>query len=591
MLARLRTDDARAVGLLALALALLTAISWRRWGVPSFDVGLDLTVADQIANDGVVPYDDVRYFYGPAGIYSLALAFKLFGTSLTVAFAVGYVQTLAILGSFYVLARSWLAPVGACLATGLLMAIAFSGTFFDYVLPHTGAGTLGCLFLILQVLAITRGREVLAGGAAGLLMLTRVEFMAFAVVVAAGAVLGHLRESGPRRAARSAVAMAVPALVISLAVYIPLAAAAGLDRMVFENLVPVDFARFAGSNLQSGWAPFTPSSFVATAARGALVGALAWGLIASVVGVREGRGARALWPLAAALGGLALAAAAWKVLGIFPSAREDVTDEVKRFLIASSWLPIPAIGVLGWAAVRAWRDKPAPGIGWPADLALLAGGAAAGLRGYNEFTSDSYAPYWAALPVLVAVIVAERIGVRWPKGRVAARAVPAVAAAALVLHAYVGLYRDDTTRVNTPRGTYMWYPDGGPAVERTTRYIDDRLEGREPIVVLPDDPGIHFLSGHPSALYESTFLPGTLDTEADERDAIEVLERRRPRLVVVGAQRMENYGFPEIGVDYNRLLFDYVRREYRPRERFGDVSDPTSDNEPARAFTIWERRP
>jgi len=578
------------LGALVVLLAGLTAISWRRWGLPFFDAGLDLTVADRIASGGALPYDDMRYFYGPAGLYSLAAAFKLFGASLTVAFAFGYAQTIAILAAFYALARVWLAPLAAGVASALLMSIAFSGTFFDFVLPHTNAGTFGCLFLILQVLAVTRRRWVLAGCFAGILCLTRVEFVLFAAAVAGGAALGLLRESGARPALRALLAMALPATLIPVAVYAPLAAEAGLHRLMFENLVPIDFARFGGAELQRGWAPFDVSSLVATAARAALVGGLAAGFIASVVRLRAGRGLSSAWPLAAALGGLALMAAAWRISGIFPGARADVADEAKRLLLAMSWLPLPAVGALGWALWRAKRGDAHSGAGWPADLALLAGAGAAGLRAYNEFTPDSYAPYWAALPALVAVIVAERVGVRWPSARMAALAVPAVAAAAMALHAYVGLYSDDVATVDTPRGTFKWYPDGGPAVERTTRYIAAELEEGRPILVFPADPGIHFLSGHPSALYESTFPPGTLDTVEDEREAVRALRRRPAALVVVAAQRTDNYGFAEAGVDYHRVLFDYLRANYRRAVEFGEVDEPERDSRPGRAFTIYRPR-
>lgn len=590
MVGRLRTHDGRAVGALVIGLLLLTALSWLRWGVPSFDTGLDLTVADRIARQDAVPYRDARYFYGPAGLYALALAFKVLGSSLAVAFAFGYAVTVAVISSFYVLCRQWLAPLGAALTTGLLLSIAFSGTFFDYVLPHTNAGVVGCLFLILQVLALARGRELWGGLAAGILLLTRVEFAAFAAVVVAGYALGHLRESGLRRALRAAVVAGLPALVVAAVVYAPLVWAAGLDRVLFENLVPVDFARFGGGKLQSGWAPFTLDSFVATAARGLLVGLPVAGLVAALSRRRAGRGPAAVLPLLLALGVIVAGGALWHFSGVFAHARAQVTDEAGNLLIAMSWLPVPALAALAWAAPRARRNGSAPGIGWPADLALLAGAAAAGLRGYNEFTPDSYAPYWAALPVLVAGIALDRVGRRWPAGRPVALAALLGATLALSLHAYVGLMRDDVARVDTPRGQYRWYGDGGRALEQTTRYAASRLSGTEPMLVFPDDPGIYFLTGHPSALYESTFLPGTLDTAQDERKAIRRLNRRTPKVVVIGAQEMQNFGFPVFGKDYNRLLGAWVRRHYRPTRRFGDVSRPTRDNLPARAFTVLEPR-
>ena len=54
--------------------ALLAALSWRNWGVPSVDAGHELTVAAAIT-EGRQPYGDIRYFYGPVGVYSLAGAF------------------------------------------------------------------------------------------------------------------------------------------------------------------------------------------------------------------------------------------------------------------------------------------------------------------------------------------------------------------------------------------------------------------------------------------------------------------------------------------------------------------------------------
>lgn len=542
-----------------------------------------------------MPYSDLRYFYGPAGVFSLAAAFEIFGTNLTVAFGFGFAQTIAILGSFYLLARRWLEPATAGLCTLLLMTIAFSGTFFDFVLPHTNAGTFGCLFLILQLLALTQRRDVLAGLAAGVVLLTRPEFAGFAGAVALGGVVGLWRDSGAREALWLAVRLLLPALVVAGVVYGLLASAAGWYRLFFENIAPVDFARISGGRLQGGWAPFTLTSAVALAARGALVALPAVALAMTIAAVRSRRDTpgrlAALWPLAAALGVLALAALAWRSAGVFPDARTQVEDEVKRLLSAMAWLPLPAFGLMIWALVSMRRGADAPWRNWTVDLALLAGASAAGLRAYNEFTTDSYAPYFAALPILAAGLLAETLAQRRPQWGPVGRVVLACAAAALALHAYLGLYSDDVALVSTPRGDYRWYREGGPEVSDTVRYIDKRTPSGAPILVLPDDPGLHFLSGRPPALYESTFLPGTLDTEEDERAAVRRLERVRPRIVVFGAQRTQNFGFAEIGRDYNRILVDYVREKYRPTARFGDVDDPTRENLPARAFTVWERRP
>ena len=96
--------DRTVLALLVLCFALLAALTWRKWGAPEIDAGAELTTADLIKH-GATAYQDVRYYYGPLGLYSLALAFKLLGTSFATAYAFGLAQTAAILLAFYVLAR------------------------------------------------------------------------------------------------------------------------------------------------------------------------------------------------------------------------------------------------------------------------------------------------------------------------------------------------------------------------------------------------------------------------------------------------------------------------------------------------------
>ncbi len=53
------------------------------------------------------------------------------------------------------------------IATAIVAAIGFSGTAFNFVLPHTNSATFGILFLLLMLLALKRERLVFAGLAAG----------------------------------------------------------------------------------------------------------------------------------------------------------------------------------------------------------------------------------------------------------------------------------------------------------------------------------------------------------------------------------------------------------------------------------------
>jgi hypothetical protein len=589
---RLPAADARVLGALGVVLLAVLAATWRRWGAPEIDPGLDLTTASGYFH-GRLPYEDIRYIYGPAGLTLLAGSFELFGASLSTAWGLGIVETVAILGVFYALARVWLPAITAGAATLVLIPIAFSGTVFDFVLPHSSAATMGCLALLAEVLALAKGRRRLGGVFAGICVLTRPEFVIFAAAAGLGTGLGRAREDGRSAGVRALLEVALPGLLVSVPVLAFFAARAGLHELIFENLIPVDFARVAGDRIQGQWAPVSVAGLVGILARGAIWALGLAGLVRSVLEVGRRRGpARALglWPLAAAGAAVLFAYAASKGLGLFPGTRGVLVDESKRLLIAMSWLPLPAIAVAVWALRRAWRGDAAPGVGWAPDLTLALTAAACGIRCYHRFTPDSYAPYFAALPLLVAAIVHERVGDRWPQARWAARGALVVIAGALMLHAYAGLYRDDTTLVRTPRGSFKASQPTASSLQGTVDFVTAHSRPGEQVLVVPDDSAVHFLTDRDPPLYDVSFLPGRLDTKADERDAIARLDRAPPCLVVLAARSFDNFGLPRFGVDYNRLLGGWISRSYRTAATYGDVAHPPRDSQPTEAYSVLERR-
>jgi hypothetical protein len=591
----LATADASALALLGLLFAVLTALTWRRWGVPEIDAGHELTTADRIAH-GAVAYHDVRYFYGPAGLYSLAAAFKLFGVSFTTAYAFGLVQTAAILGAFYALARRLLPVLTAALATAVLATIGFSGTAFNFILPHTNSATFGILFLLLTLLALNRERLVLAGLAAGVVCLTRAEFAAVAALTCGAFLVGLARERGMRSALRAALPLGLPAVALSGAVLGAFATSAGASVLFTENLWPVDFLRVTKFGSQSQWAPFDLASIASTLARAAVYSSLLAALVASAVGFSKRSGAArlvALWPFVAAGGALGLGAVAWRVLGVFPEARAAVQYECTHLLIGMSWLPALGFAAAGFTVLRFLRRSAAPLSGsWAFDLALVAAAAALGARTYDAFTAEvSYAPYYAAPLVLLLGILHQRVAERWPTARRPAVLALGAVAAGLAAYALVALYPDQNTAVRTPRGTVMMDARAARAFGPTIDYIGKHTAPSEPILVLPADAGLYFMTGRPPALYDAMFIPGLLDSTADERAAIARLRRGRVRLAVVGERRFVGYGFTTFGVDYNRLLGSELRRRGGPVAVFGDPgAAPEAGTNPSRAYRVYRLR-
>src|SRR5436190_9574041 len=99
-----------------------------------------------------------------------------------------------------------------------------------------------------------------------------------------------------------------------------------------------------------------------------------------------------------------------------------------------------------------------------------------------------------------------------------------------------------------------------PAFQRTIDDLDHRTRAGEPILALPADAGLYFMTDRRPALYDLMFLPGLLDSRADERAAIARLDREQAPLAMVGERRFVGYGFSRFGGDYNRILAAHLER-------------------------------
>ncbi len=582
--------DRPVLAVLALCFAALTALTWRKWGVPEIDAGAELSTADLIKH-GAVLYQDVRYYYGPLGLYSLALSFKLFGTSFTTAFAFGLLQAAAIVAVFYALARQWLAPLSAGLASAVLLAIGFSGTAFNFVLPHTNSGTIGLLCLLAMLLALARERLVLAGAAAGLVCLTRPEFAAVAVGALAAFAIARWRFEGRAAALNAAWRMALPALAIPAVVYGWFAMRVGMHDLIGENLWPTKFVQ-VGAKTEQSWMPFTAASIVALAARAAIYLGLLGALVASVELWRRRRGAARLfacWPLLAALAVIGLVDGALRAGGLFPGERSAIEQELRHLMLGMSWLPALGFALAAVAAVRLVRRGSSPlGRTWPADLALIVVAAGLGLRAYNAFTTyGSYAPYFAAPLVLLLGILHTRIAERRPQARLAVLGALGLVAAGLAAYALGGQYSHYTTAVHTPRGTFVTSAEAAPALQAAVRQIDTHTAPNQRVLAAPVDGGLYFMSDRRPALRELSILPGLIATPAEERAAIARLRSEHVALAVVGAREFASWGTPTFGVNYDQLLGAYLRGSASSTAVVGMLANPVGGTNPSKGFTVY----
>jgi hypothetical protein len=566
--------DAQAAAVIGVFFVILAALSWQAWGSPSVDAGHELTVASMIA-EGHQPYADIRYFYGPLGVYALGGTFAVFGASFTTAFAFGLIQAAAICAAFYLLSRRLLDVATSCIATLIVAAIGFSGTAFNFVLPHTNSATFGLLTTLLMLLALSHKRLVLASLAAGLVCLTRPEFAAIAVLTLGAYLLGTWRQEGWGPTLRAV-----------------LAHEAGASQLFTENLWPVKMLSSAGFASQEAWAPKTLEGLVAIIARAGVYLLLFGSVVAAAVLVaREHKTSeriKALWPIPFALVLIGFVDLAWRVIGIWEPTREAIQEELTHLIIGMSWLPTLGFIACVLLAVRFFKGKSAPITGnWAFDLALVACAAALGARAYDAFTAEgSYAPYYAPPLVLLLAVLHDRVAKRWPQARAAAGLALLAVAVGLAAYAQGALYPHENTLVHTERGSFKTTAASAPVLQSTLNWIDSHTEPGEAVLAVPADAGIDFMSDRKVALYNPMFLPGLLYDHAEEREAIAQLEAEGVRYAVVDKRNFDNYPHEKFGVEYNRPFAAWIERK-PPVAEFGDGKRVGGEN-PATSFTIYE---
>ncbi len=272
---------------------------------PRSTPGTSSTSPATLASGGQ-PYSDIRYFYGPVGLYALGGAFAVFGTSFTTAFAFGLLQAAAIIAAFYALARQLLQRHAGGDRDGDRRR--------DRLLRHRlqlrpAAHQLGHL------------RDPLpAPDAAGAEARTapprrprRRRRRPHPARVRRRRRPGRSRLPGRRRpptrctggAAGAPPALPCPPLLVAGGVLALLASSVGSERLFAENLWPVDFLRIAGFNSQHSWAPLDLESVAATIARAGVYCTLLAAVIAAALlyskATDRKRRLLALWPLPAAV--------------------------------------------------------------------------------------------------------------------------------------------------------------------------------------------------------------------------------------------------------------------------------------------------
>lgn len=552
-------DAVAVLGLAALS-GMLIALTWGTWGDVGSDTGYDLIAGERVAQ-GQLPYVDYTYFYGPLAPFLLGFATLLGGGGLAPAIGLGLVLAAAVVALTYALARMYVGTTGAFLAAALTAPVAFGPSNFSFVLPHTSSATLGLLGGLAFLFGISRyaqtgrgGWLLAAGGAAGLVALTRPEF-AVAVLLAAGVWLALRRRSGGG-SLREIGLLAAPAFAVPAAAYGAFLVAVSPSRLLLDNLYPVDELRAGGNEILKLHAPLTASSFadlglklvlyIAGAAALAVVGRLFW---------RERPPSR----LVLALGGVGIALVA--VVGL---ARAETVRYGLEF--AYGWIPAGAVlaaTVLVWRAARKPEGFDAAAQAAVVGTVLL---AVLAVKTYAGFYVHSTVPQLAVYAFPLAAIFLARLHLgELGAGRRGVYVAGSVWLAFLTC-AGIGLTlkdaRAESAEVRGAGGVLAVRPQEASLYQGALDWIAKETGAGDPILVAPQLTSLYTLSGRENPLPEISLLPGALPSAADERHAIARLEEAGVRLAVIDRRAFPEYGHTTFGGSFDRDLDSWIHQRF-----------------------------
>ena len=547
--------DRRAATVLFAIGIVLTALTWNTWGDLGRDTGYDLVAASRVAH-GQIPYADFTYYYGPLAPFVLGIAAWLGGAGLAPAVVVGLLAVALIVALTYLLARAFVGPLGAALASTIVLSVALAPTNFSYVLPHTSAMTFGVAAMLGMLLALTRSRKATAGLCLGIVALTKPE-LELAAIVAAAAWCASSRTS-----LRDVVRLALPAVAIPAAVYGAFLTQVSLHTLVFDNLYPTAVLRAGGDRLLRLHAPLTASSLAHHAEHIALYGIGAGALLA-LGAIVAGAGPRLRLALAAAAAGAIVVAFA------------ELETTRSALQLVYGWIPGGAFLAAVVIAVRKPRSSD--------ELALTVALALAGGTTYAAFyllsARAQTAVYFAPLAAVFLVVLHLRALPR-------TRTQIALGAGWLAFLAAVGIAlaikdaRAETVVLSTPSGTVRVAPADAGAYAGALAAVDRLTLTSEPVLFAPQLSALYVLSGRPDPLAQISLLPGALPSVSAERQAIARLNAKHVRVIVTDTRTFAEYGNGSFGTSFDRTLAAWIARNFN---RSGAFAGKTH------TLVVWRR--
>jgi hypothetical protein len=567
----------------AAIIAMLTW-TWRTWPDPLVDYGRELYIAWQLSL-GKVLFRDVAYYDGPLAPYSNALLIKIFGASLVPILIANFLIFVATLFLLYKLVERISGRFAATTGTVVVVAICGFGRMtvcgnYNWMAPYSHQLTYGfflslaCLAILFLPRELTRMSALSTGVLLGLVLLTKVEVAAAALLSVA---VGFALRVHDRSASR------VPMIVLFAGgVMLPIVSAFGMLRLA----MPTGEA-LRGTLGSSYWALTSNVSSLPYYKAGMGIDAIS-------------QNARAI--LAGALFLFIAAAIAWTVgrltSKIYRRRQKLVTGTV--FVLATllllptlsspHWLesipkalPVLVAVVLLISAIEYFHSDPDESH----DRALNVSFAVLALVLLGKMLLNTRLYHYGFVLAIPALVITVSFFIDWlPRLALKLGGAPAVVRAfglslillMVVVHlgSMIPVIRDQR-HVVARGGNSFIADDRGAAEQLMLNFIDRNVPADATIVVLPEGAMMNFLTARQNPTPYSTFMPAEMLVFGEDQ-MLNSLQTRPPDFIVLAHKDTSEYGVPLFGRDYGKRVGSWVRENYSPVVKVGEIplQDPES---------------
>ena len=561
--------------------------TWGAWGNLTIDSGHEMYIPALLA-EGKMLYRDLWFNFGPLAPYFNSYLFRLFGIHLNVLYWAG---SLAALGSAVFLymtgmqLSAW--PIGWT-AGAVVLLEGFQPSLFCFPLPYSYSAAYGCmvacLSLYLLIKAITSSRwfwMFAAGCAAATALLLKHEFGAACYLLLAIVIAIRALQQRSAKAVLRDFAAILPGIAVCGITILWMVSIRGVEFITQENIDdwPTSFfmRNYAPKLLQQNGFSLTPASLTDALFRSLFPASFLLALYCIFIWKR--RDLTSLFMRAILLVGLGVC---YKFQGLNPQ------SALASFVFPRDMgLYILIAAACSWWVF--WRQKPAEPRGLVIPVILTFSGLQ-GFRVMFRMLPAEYPIYYNGLLLLCFLLLVRALirhnvratGVVWK--------IQAVFCVACLMS--VGWYAHQTSFVaksyvplTTRRGTILVPPHLKESYERTMAFMKEKAASGEPVLSVPEDTSLYFLSETycPTRVY--MFLPGIMAPGKMTAELIQEIESKNVRYILWSNRLFWEYGAPIFGRDFDRAIGDYFRSHYHLTGRLSPNTGSFADW----TVSVWVR--